>query len=208
VRKINKGIEPIELTDWKKSNLVGTYDDLSHIERQAIRLDCLKEQFYLCAYCCQSINEHNCTNEHVEARRIAPQKSLDFSNIVASCTSNRQCDDSHDSQALPLTPLMTACETELKFRISGRVEGLTQCAKDSIRVLNLGDTIQNNRPLIEKRKQLSHALLFTNGIDPTEGIDDDELIEMVINEIKIPQEGKLNAFAPVVINILEGWLAS
>ncbi len=208
MRKINKGIEPIKLTDWKTSNPAGTYNDLSHIERQAIRLDCLKEQFYLCAYCCQSINEHNCMNEHVEAKDIAPHRSLDFSNIVASCKSNRQCDDAHDSQPLPLTPLIAACETELKFKISGRVEGLTQRAKESIRVLNLGDTFQNNKSLIEKRKQLSHALLFTNGIDPTKGIDDDELIEMVINDIKIPQAGKLNGFSPVVVNILEGWLAS
>ncbi|NOQ13212.1 MAG: TIGR02646 family protein [Methyloprofundus sp.] len=206
MRKIDKGIEPIELTEWKRSNPAGTYNDLSHIERKAIRFDCLREQFYLCAYCCQAINENNCMNEHVEARNIAPHRSLDFLNIVASCTTNRQCDKAHGSQALPLTPLMMACETEFKFKISGRVEGLTERAKKSIQVLNLGDTRQNNRSLIEKRKQLSDALLLTNGIDPAEGVDDDELLEMLIDDIKCPKEGKLEGFSPVAVNILQSWL--
>ena len=72
--------------------------------------------------------------------------------------------------------------------------------------MNLGDTEQNNRSLIEKRKQLSHALLWTNDIDPSEGIDDDELIAMLIEDIKRPRDGKLEAFSPVVANILQGWL--
>ncbi len=59
--------------------------------------------------------------------------------IVASCNTPNQCGDAHKSQHLPLTPLMTECETELRFKISGRVEGLSDRAADTIRVLNLGD---------------------------------------------------------------------
>lgn len=208
MRKVEKGIEPASFTSWKRAHSHSRYDDLTYTEREAIRNACLIEQFYLCAYCCQSITGENndCMNEHVEARNIAPNRSLDFSNIVASCTSLRQCDAAHDSQDLPLTPFMAECETELKFKLSGRIEGLTERAKESIRVLNLGDTEQNNRSLIEKRRRLSLDLLWSNGIDPSEGIDDDELIEMLIKDIKCPKDGKLEAFAPVVANILQGWL--
>ena len=208
MRNINKGIEPKSLALWRRAHPNSNYDDLTHIERQSIRADCLKEQFYLCAYCCQAITDENCMNEHVEARNIAPNRSLDFSNIVASCTTPKQCDDAHGSQNLPLTPLVTECETELKFKISGRIVGLTARAQESIRVLNLGDTEQNNRSLIEKRKQLSHALLFAKDINPSAGLDDEQLINMVINDISQPTSGKLEAFSPVVANILQGWLVS
>ena len=145
-------------------------------------------------------------NEHVEARRIAPNRSLDFTNIAASCTTPRQCDDSHGSQPLPLTPFMGACETELQFKLSGRVVGLSDRAIETIRVLNLGDTLTNNRSLIEQRKQLTESLLWANGIDPSEGLEDDELIDLVLADLTTPKDGKLEAFSPVLVNILKQWI--
>lgn len=212
MKKINKGPEPLALTAWKKANpraSHATYAKLAQTERQAIRDACTREQFYLCAYCCQSISGHktDTMNEHVQAQQLAPQLSLSFNNIVASCTTAKQCDDAHGAQPLPLTPLMVECETELRFKISGRVEGLTERARASIRVLNLGDTEVNNKALIEKRKRLSDALLWANGVDPSDGFDDDELLLMLIDDIAQPQDGKLAPFSPVVANILNSWLA-
>jgi len=210
MRKISKvvGFEPISLTQFKARNPQGIYKDLSDVERQDIRTECLKEQFYICAYCCQSISgiDHDCMNEHVEAQRISPNRSVDFTNIVASCTSAHQCDDSHGSQPLLLTPFMAECETEFEFKLSGRVKGKTPRAVDTINVLNLGDTEQNNRGLIEKRKQMVNAILFTNGIDPDEGLEDNDLIAEVINDISMPDSGKLEGFSPVVINVLRQWI--
>lgn len=169
-----------------------------------------KEQYFLCSYCCCRIagTEQDTVNEHVEARALAPHKSLDYNNIVASCKTKGQCDSSHQSQPLPLTPLMDECETELRFKISGRVEGITQRAIDAIRILNLGDNEINNQSLIEKRKQLSHALMWANGIDPREGLEDDELLQDVIEDLLTPKEGKLQPFSPVVANILKSWLTN
>ena len=210
MRKISKvaGHEPNELSHWKTRNPQGIYEDLTEKERQAIRTECLKEQYCLCAYCCQSISgeNHDCMNEHVEARKIAPLRSLDFTNIVASCTKAKQCDDSHGSQPLPLTPFMPECEAEFEFKLSGRVAGRTIRAQETIKVLNLGDNEKNNRSLIEKRRQLVQAILFTNGIDPSEGLDDDNLINMVIQDISTPINGKLESFTPVAVNILRQWL--
>lgn len=210
MRKITKrvGFEPPSLSRWKTRNPQGTYSDLADEVRVAIRSECLEEQFYLCAYCCQTITglNHDCMNEHVEARHIAPQRNLDFTNIVASCTTKGQCDDAHDSTPLKLTPFMDACETEIEYKISGRVAGKTDRAKETIKVLNLGDTEQNNRALIEKRKQLIDTLLWVNGVDPSEGLDDNELIALVIEEIATPKDGKLEAFSPVVVNVLRQWI--
>lgn len=210
MRKISKvsGFEPSSLTQFKARNPQKTYKDLTEVERQDIRTECSKEQFYLCAYCCQSIsgNANDCMNEHVEARRIAPNRSLDFTNIVSSCTSPSQCDDSHGSQPLLLTPFMDECETDFEFKLSGRVVGKTQQALNAIEVLNLGDTEQNNRGLIEKRRNLVNAILFTNGINPDDGLDDNDLIFEVINDISMPDSGKLEAFSPVVVNVLRQWI--
>lgn len=136
-----------------------------------------------------------------------PKRTLDFTNIVASCNTQNQCGHAHKSKFLPLTPLMTECETEIQFKISGRVEGLSDRATATIQVLNLGDYERNNKKLIEKRKQLSDTLLLTNGVDPNEGLEDDQLLEMLINELVQPQQGQMEPFTPVVINILRSWLS-
>lgn len=207
MRKINKGSEPPDLTAWKKKNSHGRYYQLPEEIRRIIREYALKEQFYLCAYCCQRIEDINsCHNEHIEAQNLNPNRTLEFSNIVASCNTSNQCGDAHKSQPLPLTPLMVECETELRFKISGRVEGLSDRAKDTIQVLNLGDDEQNNRALIEKRKQLCHALLWKSGIDPDEGLEDEELLEMLISDLSQPEQNEMDPFTPVVINILHNWL--
>jgi hypothetical protein len=98
---------------------------------------------------------------------------------------------------------MPECETELKFKISGRVEGLSDRATTTIQVLNLGDHEKNNRTLVEKRKQLFNALLWKNGINPDEGLEDEELLELLIHDLANPQGAKLEGFSPVLINILK-----
>lgn len=211
MRKITKrvGFEPQALTRWKRANPRGVYKDLTDLERVEIRIKCTQEQYFLCAYCCKSISGTNVDtmNEHVEARKIAPNRSLDFTNIVGSCTTPNQCDNSHGSQALPLTPLMNGCETDLTFKLSGRVSGETPDAIEMIKILNLGDTEQNNKSLIEQRKQIIQSILLTNGVDPQDGLDDDELIQLVINDICLPKDGKLEAFSPAVVNVLRQWVA-
>ncbi|MBA6110246.1 TIGR02646 family protein [Pseudomonas asiatica] len=208
MKKIDKGLEPAELSKWKARNPGKHYGQLESPQRAAIRHACAAEQFYLCAYCCQTISgeSNDTTNEHLQPRDTHPHLGLDFSNIVASCTTDGQCDKAHAHQVIPLTPLMPECEHELRFMISGRVEGLSDRAKEMIRVLNLGDVEQNNRLLIEKRKQLSHALMRTDGLDPYSPLEDDELLESLIDELNTPINGKLQPFAPVVCNILRGWL--
>lgn len=208
MRRIEKGDEPAILRDWKRSNAHGTYGDLSHVEREAIRLSCTAEQYFLCGYCCDAISgtSADTMNEHVEARDLASHRSLDFNNIIASCRSPFHCDGTHRAQPLPLTPLMLECESELRYKLSGRVEGLTARARETIRVLNLGDSEAANKGLIEKRKYLCDALLWEHGIDPADGLDDDDLIADVITSLLQPQDNRLAPFAPVLANMMRGWL--
>ena len=209
MRTISKGSEPSDLSTWKRANPHGCYNQLTDDVRRSIRQKALEEQCYLCAYCCQKIQDiDNCHNEHVEPQALNSTRTLDFTNIVASCNTRNQCGNAHQSHDLPLTPLMTECESELRFKISGRIEGLSDRAAATIQVLNLGDHERNNRALIEKRKQLSNTLLFKNGINPDEGLEDEDLLKMIIDDLLKPEHGQLEPFAPVVINILKSWLQS
>lgn len=200
MRKIDKqaGFEPASLRQFKRRHKQDNYSDMTSEIRQDIRLACTTEQFYLCAYCCKPISGdgRDTMNEHVEARKIAPNRSLDYTNIVASCTTPNQCDDAHGSQPLPLTPFDAECETDLAFKLSGRVMGLTDDAKETIRVLNL-----DNKSLIEQRRMLINTMLFTYGED---AIEDDDLINIIIDELAEPKKGKLDAFSPVIVNALKG----
>ena len=141
----------------------------------------------------------------MEAQDWAPNRSLDFSNIVASCVTPRQCDAAHKTQALPLTPFMPECETDLKFRLSGRVEGLTDAARETIRVLNLGDTEANNKALVERRRQLLESLIWqAYGAAPQQLMaEDDELLAMLVEDLARPVDGKLAAYSPALVNILQ-----
>lgn len=223
MRKITKAlVPPASFTDWVRRKPADQdenqwFEALYQQQQWGIVSDLslsnAREQYYLCAYCCDRItgNSADTVNEHVEARKINRRRSLDHLNIVASCRTKKQCDAAHGSQALPLTPLMPECETELRFRLSGRVEGLTERAREAIRVLNLGDTEKNNKALIEKRKQLVDGLIWANyGGDPDqlELEEDEELIRMLIDDLARPQNGKLEPFAPVLINILSTRLAA
>ncbi|MEN1833066.1 TIGR02646 family protein [Pseudomonas lijiangensis] len=207
MRKIEKGTLAV-LDAWKRANKSKQYRDLTehdHI-KVAIRQACVREQYGLCAYCCRRItaDKKSAHNEHVEAQRQAPNRTLDFQNIVASCNYAGRCGDAHKHQPLPLTPLMDECETELRFELSGLVKGLTERARTSIGVLKLGDTREANRGLVYERKQMIELLLFSQGLNPGElASESDELLGLLLEDLlNVDDQQALQAFSPVLVNVI------
>ncbi|WP_130472620.1 retron system putative HNH endonuclease [Candidatus Magnetaquicoccus inordinatus] len=210
MRWIRKGDPPPELAHWHRHHSSGTvYDDLEHSEegkevRLAIRQAALGEQRCLCAYCSERIDVETSHNEHVIPQATAPNRTLDFANIVASCNRRGQCGGSHGSQRLPLTPLDPACEHELMYLLSGRVTGTTDNAQESIRILNLDGRSQRNR-----RKQMVETLIFLERIQPEElTLLDDELLAIILDDMQTEKEGCLLPYAPVLANIIRQLLAN
>lgn len=218
MKKINK-INPSPIfSSWanskpKSKNANEWYGEIYERERWDIINELAahnaKEQFYICCYCCGYISgsSDDTMNEHVEARRIAPERSLDYTNIVASCKIKKQCDSAHGSQPLPLTPLMPECESEFRFKLSGRVEGITRRASQAIDVLNLGDHEKNNKSLVEKRKQLVRVMIIGYGIDFDDLSEDKELYETIIDDLMTPKDGRIEPYSPVVANMLRKWIS-
>ena len=205
MRLIIKGQEPSALTVWKKANPIGRYQDLQGEQRQAIRLAAIQEQYGLCAHCCKQINENNSNNEHIASQRSAPNKTLNFANIVASCTTPNRCNQARGAKELPLTPLMPECETELRFFLSGKVTGTTGRATEAIKVLNL-----DSRATREERKGLVDSLIYGVGMIPNDlQPPDDDLLTILVSDLQQPDEaGQLPPFSPVLINIIRELLAN
>lgn len=211
MRLIAKGQEPTELSAWKKANPIGRYQDLEGSEqdkvatRRAIRRAAIQEQFGLCAYCCKQINIDNSSNEHLASQMGDKNRTLDFANIVASCITLKRCNQARGSKELPLTPLMPECETELRFRLSGKVEGITERATETIKILAL-----DSRATREERKGLVDSLIYGVGMTPNDLLPpDDELLNILVTDLRIPDEtGKLPPFSPILINILRQFLAN
>ncbi|EXR21366.1 hypothetical protein QMJ91_02280 [Acinetobacter baumannii] len=211
MQQINKVSEPTELTEYKRKNPTHRYDDLGDDPEQirlVIRKACLDEQAYLCAYCCRQvgIKDRDCMNEHILPRHHHPQYSFDFNNIVASCTTKGCCDDAKENQEIAINPLSPRCETEFKFNISGTITGLTDDAKQTIDVLKLGDSVQQNQKLVDIRKQVIANFLFIQGTDKENLIEDDELLTLLIDDLKQLTDGKLQPFAPVISKALQNWV--
>jgi len=204
VRRIEKEVEPQALTRWKRTNGGLRYRDLPSEERRAIRSACLVEQYGLCAYCCQSITVDDSHNEHLEAQDSAPNRTLDFSNIVASCERTHQCGHGRGTRSLALTPLMQECETELKFYLSGLVEGRTERARGCVETLNLGHTDESNRGLVGARKALLDTLIYDQGSEPGELLhEDEEILSMILDDLQMPDaEQRLRPFSPALVNVI------
>lgn len=219
MQQIIKGSEPEKITAYKTRYPTKIYKDLGandeslgeddpKVIRQIIGQACLVEQFYLCAYCCKEIGavEYDCGNEHILPQSIYPEKSLDFDNIVSSCKAKDSCDATKKNQEINISPLSPRCETEFKFNISGTIVGSTDDAKQTIDVLKLGDSVQQNQRLVDIRKQVIANFLFIQGTDIENLIEDDELLTLLIDDLKQLTDGKLQPFAPVISKALQNWI--
>lgn len=210
MRRINKGAPPPELVDWISANPNGVYKDLDRTEagrdaRRAIRCAALAEQGCLCAYCCARIDGSTSHNDHVLPQSTAPNQTADFTNIVASCNIRNQCGDAHGNQHLPLTPFVGACETDLRYSLSGKVQGTNNDATETIRVLNLDSRLQRG-----VRQTMVNALIFAEGAQPDElTLLDDDLLEAIKDSLqREDRDGCLVPYAPVLTNIISQLLVA
>ncbi len=212
MQQIIKGNEPTELAEYKRKNPTHRYDDLGEdLERirPTIRQACLDEQSYLCAYCCRQIGtkDRDCHNEHILPQQKYPQKSFDFiGNIVGSCSSGNSCGDAKANQEINISPLSPRCESEFKFNISGTITGLTDDAKQTIDVLKLGDSLQQNQKLVDIRKQAIANFLFSQSTTIDDLVEDDELLTLLVEDLQQITEGKLQPFAPIITKALKNWI--
>lgn len=140
---IEKQKEPEWLREFKRKNPGADYDSDNFTEhRQELKRELLREQKYLCAYCCCKIDMEKSHNEHIEPRHPkngVSNKSLDYQNLVASCygfqgekTCGFKKENEYDEEQF-VSPLDIECEDRFKYYPNGTIEGDTY----TIELLNL-----------------------------------------------------------------------
>ena len=92
---IQKNEEPQFLKNFKKKYPRKTYESKEFQKYRASLNEALRrEQKSLCAYCCSRITDATAHNEHIEPQnpgKYSSKRSLDYTNIVASCNNPRTC---------------------------------------------------------------------------------------------------------------------
>lgn len=209
MKRINKRDEPNSLTNFKVNNPTLKYSDLSNGNENVridIRNSCIVEQFFLCAYCCNRITFNTSHNEHIVSQNsiLGRSLTLDFNNIIASCESKKHCGHKKGNNDIALTPLMPQCETEVIYQLNGKMRHSTPRAQSTIDTLQL-----RNNGLANARKQIIDIVLFEyvdNLIDLN--LEEDYYLQSIIDEISQTDEnGKLEAFSPVIINVLRQFIS-
>lgn len=127
---IQKMEEPQFLTDFKKKYPKKDYDSKEFAEyRPALKSELIKEQKGLCAYCCGRITDAKAHNEHIEPRnpgKYASNRSLDYTNIVASCNNPETCGIKKENHYDPeqfVSPLDENCEEQFSYYANGDIVG-------------------------------------------------------------------------------------
>ncbi len=127
---IQKMEEPQFLTDFKNKYPKKDYDSKEFAEyRPALKSELIKEQKGLCAYCCGRITDAKAHNEHIEPRnpgKYASNRSLDYTNIVASCNNPETCGIKKENHYDPeqfVSPLDENCEEQFSYYANGDIVG-------------------------------------------------------------------------------------
>ncbi|MDO4554254.1 MAG: retron system putative HNH endonuclease [Lachnospiraceae bacterium] len=140
---IQKGREPQWLKDYKEKNPQSDYDTESFQPfHSKLREKLVEEQNSLCAYCCKRIHPETSHNEHIEPRHPknrTSRKTLDYSNIVASCNQKKTCGSKKGNEydeSKFVSPLQPECEKVFSYYPDGIIDGDDY----TISLLNLNDS--------------------------------------------------------------------
>lgn len=181
---IKKGGEPEFLTEFKKKYPAKTYESKEFDEYRTPLNFCLrKEQKGLCAYCCTRIETEKAHNEHIEPQhpgKHASHRSLDYTNIVASCNNPKTCGskkgNSYDADQF-ISPLDERCENIFTYYPDGLMEG----NQYTIDLLNLNEFGLKNarRAVYKKLQQLDKETIAMVYMD-----EEDEEFQPFLNVIK------------------------
>lgn len=148
MRRIIKDEEPEFWKNYKRKNKNVQYDDLGRLKGGfKIRMDMhdhlISHQLFVCAYCCKCITKENSHNEHIYPKSRYPRKSMEYDNLVVSCTSTGEeqtCGMKKENafdEKLFVSPLEEQCESHFRFTPDGSIWGNSERGNYTVDLLNL-----------------------------------------------------------------------
>jgi hypothetical protein len=99
---------------------------------------------------------------------------------------------------------MIECELEIVYLLNGKMTHKNQRSQATINTLNL-----RARSLESKRKQVIDLILFTYVDDLVDlALEENYYLESIIEELVKPDSnGKLEAFSPVIVNVIKHFIS-
>jgi uncharacterized protein (TIGR02646 family) len=207
MRRIIKGKEPKSLETHRNQSFAN-YDNLPKDTKEELRQFLLKEQFFLCAYCNNRINEAEMKIEHVKSQSQHTQNGLKYSNLLACCTGGegkkedfQHCDTKKGDKEISFNPADNDVNVEhfIKFDSSGKIySDKEQVDNELNKVLNL-----NLASLVSARKDAYHRFIEVLKLKLSkEGTYSKEQIFQLIRELENPCNGKMKPFVSFIISRL------
>ena len=178
-------IEPSSLSDWKAQsrmfqNKTAKWHKFSKGKdgreyKKEFTHDLIVEQGNICCYCEQKLNISDCHIEHLfpQSKDLYSEYLFDYKNLLCSCQLEiesgepRHCGNSKSNNIIPITPLMSDCESKFKYTEDGQIQATDEDSRLTIEYLKLD---------IDKLNDLRRNAIEPFIIDPEtfEGIPKEE----------------------------------
>ncbi len=205
MRYIQKQQPPQTFLNWTKSSTDLKYKNLPGDVKADLKQALLMEQGYLCAYTMKRITMRTSHVEHFFSQSQFSEKSLDFKNMIA-CYPERGVTSApknveygavyKDNNTEEIcSPHKKGVSDQFIFKLNGKVEGTTDVARTTIRVLNL-----NHDDLVRERREWIEVAISraTSG-----GKFSPKKARSAISTLEKPdQSGKLEPFCTAMIQVL------
>jgi len=213
MRRINKNIEPIALTEWRakyQNDINFGYKLLrSDVNASKAIIDSLlKEQGWLCAYTGIRISEEKCHIEHIKAQyHCSPAETVSYNNMLACYPKPNHVPEpkfgarkkgdwpSPQESFLFVSPLDATCENRFIFNLQGEIFHQAEAdnaAKTTIKKLGLCDS-----ELSKLRRGAVQGLLGKENNLPIQNA------RKRLTRLKAQNSGHLEEFCFVLIQALE-----
>jgi uncharacterized protein (TIGR02646 family) len=153
MKKIAKGNTPDFWDLFVRKNPKVMYKDLDITPdgpevRSQLRTYLSREQGHVCCYCCSVLSDGESHNEHIRPESLYPRLTMDYNNIIVSCTrtlhsNNSSCgmqkENKYDER-LFVSPLADDCSKHFIFYSNGSIDSDTDPGKYTIELLRLHES--------------------------------------------------------------------
>lgn len=170
MKRISKGNAPDFWVSYTRQHPNHKYADLDRtVEGKTVRNELRKrlaqEQMNICCYCCCKLSPDKTHNEHIKPESKYDQLTMDYENIVVSCTRNKNTSrftcgmkkGNEYDESLFVSPLEENCTNHFIFYSNGSIDSDTDQGKYTIRLLALHES----KSLRESRKSQYDAVYNT-----------------------------------------------
>ena len=156
MKRIIKGNAPGFWVSYTRRHPTHKYADLENtVEGQSVRNQLRQhiqqEQRNICCYCCCVLSPNDMHNEHIKPQNRYNQLTMDYENILVSCSASFTCgmkkDHNYDESKF-VSPLDENCADHFVFYPDGSIDHKTDQGEYAISLLGLNES----KSLRERRK--------------------------------------------------------